>query len=262
MHDCASDMFLLDSGPSLKNNNYMKIKAYGKTDVGRKRQINQDSILVNARHNIYAVADGMGGHKGGEVASAMAVETLQEVLAQEANSLSPEMRIERAYKLANDRIYESSHKAGNKDLEGMGTTLVSFYAAQHKIFISNVGDSRAYLFRDGRIWQITEDHSLVQEQIRAGLIDPTKSEEMIGKNVITRSVGYDQIVKIDVMFRAYTKGDVFLLCSDGLTGMVPNEEIAKILTKNPLEKVSQICIDEANKAGGTDNISCLVISLN
>jgi protein phosphatase len=102
----------------------------------------------------------------------------------------------------------------------------------------------------------------VQELIRAGLINPNKSEEMIGKNVITRSVGYDQNVKIDVVFRAYTKGDIFLLCSDGLTGMVPNHGIAKILANNPLEKVAQICIDEANKAGGTDNISCLVISLN
>lgn len=241
----------------------MKIKAYGKTDVGRKRQINQDSILVNARHNIYAVADGMGGHKGGEVASAMAVETLQEVLGDEATTAVPiEYRLEKAYKLANDRIYESSHKASNKDLEGMGTTLVACYATQHKIFISNVGDSRAYLYRDEKIWQITEDHSLVQEQIRAGLINPNKTEDMIGKNVITRSVGYDQAVKVDVVFRTYKRGDVFLLCSDGLTGMVSNTDIAKILAKNPLEKVAQICIDEANKAGGNDNISCLVIGLN
>ncbi len=241
----------------------MKIKAFGKTDVGRKRSINQDSILVNARHNIYAVADGMGGHKGGEVASAMAVEALQEVLADESKIATPiETRLEKAYKLANDRIYESSHMASNKDLEGMGTTLVACYATQHKIFISNVGDSRAYLFREGRIWQITEDHSLVQEQIRAGLINPNNANEIVGKNVITRSVGYDQNVKIDVLFRAYTRGDIFLLCSDGLTGMVSNSLIANILAKNPLEKVAQICIDEANKAGGTDNISCLVISLN
>lgn len=241
----------------------MKIKAYGKTDVGRKRQINQDSILVNARNHIYAVADGMGGHKGGEVASAMAVEILQEVLGQEASSLIPvEAKLEKAYKLANDRIYESSHKASNKDLEGMGTTLVACYITKHKIFISNVGDSRAYLYRDGRVWQVTEDHSLVQEQIRAGLIDPNKSEEMVGKNVITRSVGYDQSVKVDVVFRTYSPGDVFLLCSDGLTGMVSNEKIAQILSNNSLEKVAQICIDEANAAGGTDNISCLVVSLN
>ncbi len=241
----------------------MNIKAYGKTDVGQKRQINQDSILVNARHHIYAVADGMGGHKGGEVASAMAVETLQEVLAQEILQSSPvETRLEKAYILANDRIYESSHRASNKDLEGMGTTLVACYATKHKIFISNVGDSRAYLYKDGKVWQVTEDHSLVQEQIRAGLIDPNKSEEMVGKNVITRSVGYDQSVKVDVVVRSYTKGDIFLLCSDGLTGMVSNEGISKILMNNPLEKVSQICIDEANAAGGTDNISCLVISLN
>lgn len=260
---CHKLSILLDSLSGLKNNSRMKIKAYGKTDVGRKRQINQDSILVNARHNIYAVADGMGGHKGGEVASAMAIETLQEVLVHEASTSSPiESRLETAYKLANDRIFETSHKAGNKDLEGMGTTMVAFYATQHKIFISNVGDSRAYLFRSNKIWQITEDHSLVQEQIRAGLINPNKVEEMVGKNVITRSVGYDQVVKIDVVFRTYTKGDVFLLCSDGLTGMVSNEKIARILSTNPIEKVAQICIDEANNSGGVDNISCLVISLN
>lgn len=241
----------------------MKVKAYGKTDVGRKRQINQDSILVNARHNIYAVADGMGGHKGGEVASAMAVETLQEVLAHEASTSSPvENRLEAAYRLANERIYERSHKTENKDLEGMGTTMVALYATQQKIFVSNVGDSRAYLFRNGKVWQITEDHSLVQEQIRAGLINPEKSEQMVGKNVITRSVGFDQQVKIDVVSRLYTKGDVFLLCSDGLTGMVSNAKIAKILASNPIDKVAQICIDEANSSGGLDNISCLVISLN
>lgn len=241
----------------------MKVKAYGKTDVGRKRQINQDSILVNARHHIYAVADGMGGHKGGEVASAMAIETLQEVLIDEASKDSPiEGRMEKAYKLANERIYEFSHKAANKDLEGMGTTLVACYITQHKIFVSNVGDSRAYLYRSGKVWQITEDHSLVQEQIRAGLINPEKSEEVVGKNVITRSVGYDPQVKIDIIFRKYTRGDLLLLCSDGLTGMLSNETIAKILSDNPIEKVSQICIDEANKAGGTDNISCLVIGLN
>lgn len=241
----------------------MKIKAYGKTDVGRKRQINQDSILVNARHHIYAVADGMGGHKGGEVASAMAVETLQEVLSEYTSQDIPiESRLEKAYQLANDRIYESSHKVGNKDLEGMGTTLVTCYVTQHKIYISNVGDSRAYLFRDGKVWQVTEDHSLVQEQIRAGLINPEHSEEIVGKNVITRSVGYDPQVKVDIIFRKYTRGDVFLLCSDGLTGMLSNTDIAKILSQNPIEKVAQICIDEANKAGGLDNISCLVIGLN
>lgn len=254
---------LLDSFKHLKNNIRMKIKAFGKTDVGKKRQINQDSILVNARDHIYAVADGMGGHKGGEVASAMAIETLQEVLTDTTlRGISVEAKLERAYKIANDRIYETSHKAGNKDLEGMGTTLVSFYASRNKVYLSNVGDSRAYLFRDGRIWQVTEDHSLVQEQIRAGLINPNNTEDMVGKNVITRSVGYDQAVKIDVVFRPYSKGDVFLLCSDGLTGMVSNAQLAKILSHNPIEKVAQICIDEANKAGGTDNISCLVVSLN
>lgn len=241
----------------------MKIKAYGKTDVGRKRQINQDSILVNARSHIYAVADGMGGHKGGEVASAMAIATIQDVISNPSPvQKTVEELIEYAYKLANDKIYTTSHQAGNRDLEGMGTTLVTFYASEDNIFVGNVGDSRAYLYRGGKVWQITEDHSLVQEQIRAGLIDPDNSEEMVGKNVITRSVGYDQSVKLDIIFRKYRKGDIFLLCSDGLSGMVSNEGLAKIISKNPLEKVAQICIDRANEAGGTDNISCLVISLN
>lgn len=240
----------------------MKILAYAKTDVGRKRKINQDSVLVNSKHHIYAVADGMGGHKGGEVASAMAIEALQEVLGTERGGTEPlDEKIEQAYRLANQRIYEKSHDPGFSDLEGMGTTLVALVATEKKVFISNVGDSRAYLFSEGKLWQVTEDHSLVQEQFRAGLVNDGGPTEMIGKNVITRSVGYESYVKADVIHRDYVPGEIYLLCSDGLSGLVSDQDIAQIIADNPLDKVVKVCVDRANEAGGNDNVSCLVISL-
>lgn len=240
----------------------MKILAYAKTDVGRKRKINQDSVLVNSKHNIFAVADGMGGHKGGEVASAMAIEALQEVLSGEREAVSPlEEKIEKAYKLANERIYTKSHDPGFAELEGMGTTLVALIATHNKVYISNVGDSRAYLFTQGRLWQVTEDHSLVQEQLRAGLVQQGGNPELVGKNVITRSVGYETFVKADIIHRDYVPGEIYLLCSDGLSGLVSNQEIAKIIAQNPLDKVAKICVERANENGGNDNITCLVVGL-
>lgn len=256
-------LFSLDSICKVaKNRVTMKIVAYAKTDVGRKRKINQDSVLVNSKHHIYAVADGMGGHKGGEVASAMAVEAIQEVLAvARTGTESIEEKIELAYRLANERIYTKSHDPNFADLEGMGTTLVALVATEKKIYISNVGDSRAYMFSDGKLWQMTEDHSLVQEQFRAGLVSNENSAEGIGKNVITRSVGYESYVKSDIIYRDYVPGEVYLLCSDGLSGLISNHEIAKIISENPLDKVANICVEKANEAGGSDNISCLVVSL-
>lgn len=240
----------------------MKILAYAKTDVGRKRKINQDSVLVNNKHHIYAVADGMGGHKGGEVASAMAIEAIQEVLSVERRATgSLDVNIETAYRLANERIYSKSHDPGFTDLEGMGTTLVALVATEKHIFISNVGDSRAYLFSDNKLWQVTEDHSLVQEQFRAGLVNSGNAAENVGKNVITRSVGYESYVKADVIYRDYVPGEIYLLCSDGLSGLISDHEIAKIIAENPLEKVATICVEKANEAGGSDNITCLVVSL-
>lgn len=240
----------------------MKIIAYAKTDVGRKRKINQDSVLVNSKYHIYAVADGMGGHKGGEVASAMAVEAMQEVLGTPRTATEAvEDKIEMAYRLANERIYTKSHDPNFIELEGMGTTLVSLVATEKRIYISNVGDSRAYMYNDGKLWQMTEDHSLIQEQFRAGLVNNESSAEVIGKNVITRSVGYESYVKSDIVYRDYVPGEIYLLCSDGLSGLISNGEIAKIIAENPLDKVANICVERANEAGGNDNITCLVVCL-
>lgn len=256
-------LFSLDSLCELaKNRGIMKIVAYAKTDVGRKRKINQDSVLVNSKHHIYAVADGMGGHKGGEVASAMAIEALQEMLAMPRTATeSMEEKIELAYRLANERIYTKSHDPQFVDLEGMGTTLVSLIATEKRIYISNVGDSRAYMYSDGKLWQMTEDHSLIQEQFRAGLVNNENSAEIVGKNVITRSVGYESYVKSDIIYRDYVPGEIYLLCSDGLSGLISNNEIAKIISETPLDKVANVCVERANEAGGSDNITCLVVSL-
>lgn len=238
----------------------MVFEVWGQTDVGLKREINQDSILVDKNLSLFIVADGMGGHKGGEVASAMAVETVQEVVEQQlstSGSVSPRDILKNAFREASKRIYLKSTRE-NPELMGMGTTMVLALAYKNKIYIANVGDSRAYLFQDNNLWQITEDHSLVNEQIRAGIIDPNDPESMVGRNVITRSVGFEEEVTVDILEREVVSGELFLLCSDGLCGLVSNERIAEICRKNSPQQIVSIGIEAAKSAGGDDNISVVV----
>ena len=169
----------------------MKFEVWAQTDVGLKRDINQDAILVDHDLNLFIVADGMGGHKGGEVASALAVETVQDVVSKKVNEakVAPRKVLSDAYREASSRIHHKS-TYDSPDLMGMGTTMVLLWEHKGRIYVANVGDSRAYLFSPPSLWQLTEDHSLINEQVRAGVISEEEAPHVIGRNVITRSVGF------------------------------------------------------------------------
>jgi protein phosphatase len=240
----------------------MQLEAVGLTDVGMKRENNQDSILIDQELGLFIVADGMGGHKGGEVASRMAVETIRQSVAESFENemgVDPRTLIERAYQKASSKIYAQG--LADASLKGMGTTAVTALLRGNELFIGNVGDSRAYLVRPPYAWQITEDHSLVNEQVRAGLIRHEDAQRFVSKNVITRSVGFEEQVACDVIRREVQSGDHFLLCSDGLTGQVSDRRICDVFLVVGYEEVASRLIEEAKRNGGDDNISVLTLRI-
>jgi len=233
-----------------------KTKAVGKSDIGRKRTTNQDSFLVDNEIKLFAVADGMGGHSGGEVASALAIKTLEKFFEENKKRKEPAAQLLRhCVELCNKTIYDNSQ--ANPKLLGMGTTLTACVLDGKWLHIAQVGDSRCYIFRDPELFQITEDHSQVYEMLKAGLINEA-SMHTFHKNVITRSVGYEESVQVDICSRLILPGDRYLICSDGLTGMVSNEQIAQILHNFDLEQACQNLVDLANSQGGEDNISVIL----
>lgn len=238
----------------------MRFEVWAQTDVGLKREINQDAILVDHDSNLFIVADGMGGHKGGEVASALAVEAVQEVISQRKTEakLSPRKLITDAYREASSRIHHKS-TFESPELMGMGTTMVLFWEHRGRLYIGNVGDSRCYLLHDSNLWQLTEDHSLINEQVRAGVISEEEAPHVIGRNVITRSVGFEREVNVDVLEREPQQEELYLLCSDGLCGLVSPEKMVELMTSTPMEDIVAKCVSAAKAAGGDDNISVIVI---
>ena len=233
-----------------------EIRVSGKSDIGRKRSNNQDSFLVNESWKLFSVADGMGGHSGGEVASAMAVRTLEK-LFQEMKDTVPQ-KLQESFRLCNKVIYDQSQ--ANPRLHGMGTTMTAAAVDGAYVHIAQVGDSRCYLFQSGELYQITEDHSQVYELLKAGLI----SEENMGsvqKNVITRSVGYEESVQVDLFTRVGKSGDRYLICSYGLSGMISSQQIARILQNFDVDDAVSNLVDLANLQGGEDNISVIVFEL-
>ena len=238
----------------------MQAKGWVKTDSGLKRENNQDSFLYEKNLGLFIVADGMGGHKGGEVASMMACSTVKDVFNNSNNQhLSPRELIRYAYAEASSKIFE--HAKENPDLSGMGTTMVLSYFTKNTLFIANVGDSRCYVIRGNLMWQITEDHSLMNEQIRAGILTPEQAHKMVAKNVITRSVGFERDVICDIIERPVNLGEIYLFCSDGLHGLVSDKRLCEIIYRTPMEMASQVLIDEAKKNGGDDNITALLIKI-
>lgn len=237
----------------------MKFDAWYLTDKGLRRDSNQDCCLINKEVGLFIVADGMGGHSGGEVASSMAVETAEEVtLHADALKKSPREIILQAYEEASRRIFD---KAANErpELSGMGTTMVIAYIRGKHLYVGNVGDSRCYLFKKPYLWQVTEDHSLLNEQLRAGVINEEQIQSFVGKNVITRSVGYERDVYPDVIEREIFPGETFLICSDGLSGLVPDRRISEILSQNPPDKAVKACVEQALANGGDDNVTVLAL---
>jgi len=240
-----------------------KAVAYGKTDIGRKRTNNQDSVLINEKLMLYAVADGMGGHKGGEIASSLCIEVLESAVTKmvERNTdfqVAPFLK--EGISLASMRIYERASM--DENLKGMGTTLVSLFIKNDKAYISQVGDSRVYLYSSGGLWKITEDHSLVNEQVRSGLISKSQAEKLSYKNVITRSVGFEEIVDVDIYVRELQSGDIFLLCSDGLTSMISDADMKANIDADDLSGSVKRLIDAANEAGGADNVSVILVRIS
>ncbi len=237
----------------------MRFQCWCLSDKGLKRQGNQDSFLIDEKLGLFIVADGVGGHMGGEVASALAVETVREVIGHpKAHQFSAKEVLMQAYTESSHRIFDRASQ--EVKLNGMGTTMVMGYYREGKLFIANVGDSRCYLHRKPYVWQITEDHSLINEQIRLGLLTEEQAKKTIGKNVITRSVGFERDVFPDICEREVSSGDIYIFCSDGLSGMITDQKIAQILNDHPVEKTAELFIQQALAHGGDDNVTVLVLN--
>lgn len=238
----------------------MKLNSWCLTDKGLRRESNQDAFLMDQDLGLYIVADGMGGHSGGEVASSLAVKTVQDFIRSNRHSSMPARELlNQAYKAASSQVYEYAKVETN--LTGMGTTMVLCYFDGNSVFIGNVGDSRAYLYRKPFFWQLTEDHSLMNEQLRAGIINDEQVKNFANKNVITRSVGYEKEVIVDVLERHAEKGDQFLLCSDGLSSLVPDITINEVLNRTSPEKITQVCVERALAHGGDDNVTVMFLEV-
>ena len=251
----------------------MHFVASGHTDVGLMREANEDAFLILARHNLFVVADGMGGHEAGDVASRLAVQSIAEFFESTATedgtwpfSFDPhlsfeENRLVTGVKVANRRIFETSMR--HREMHGMGTTVVGalYSPSRQRLYVAHVGDSRAYRIRDGEIVQLTRDHSLVNEHL---MMSPELSEEDADfppRNVITRALGMNDSVTVDLVHDEPRPGDRYVLCSDGLSGMIPDAAIRHIVEEagDDVEKASRDLVDAANSAGGEDNITVVVV---
>ncbi|MCD8118376.1 MAG: Stp1/IreP family PP2C-type Ser/Thr phosphatase [Lachnospiraceae bacterium] len=239
------------------------MKAYGKTDVGSVRAVNQDVIFysdtpVGALANLFIVADGMGGHRAGDVASALTVETIVNYIRQ-SEETNPITLMEEGIRRANLAVIDKAFE--DEDYEGMGTTVVAATLKDDLLYVANVGDSRLYLLNE-EIHQITRDHSYVADLVSLGQLDRENARESQKKNIITRAVGAEPEVTPDFFEVEVKPNDKFLLCSDGLTNMVRDDEIKKvILAEDNLGDAVVKLIDIANEHGGKDNISAVLASV-
>jgi serine/threonine protein phosphatase PrpC len=250
----------------------MRYSAAAKSDVGRKRHGNEDSFCLAPEIGLFVVADGMGGHAAGEVASRLAVDTIQEWVpkylsesdaamegkpeparSREANILLSSIR------LANRIIYDAAQ--GRREYVGMGTTVVSVLAVNDDVALAHVGDSRIYRIRGEGIVQLSRDHSLVQQQVDRGIISAEEAQGSQYKHLITRALGLKESVEVDLAEQSAQPGDLLLLCSDGLSDLLEDEEMAAIVREHAddLEKACQALVDRANYKGGDDNITTLLI---
>ncbi len=230
---------------------------YAGTDTGLQRRANEDSLL--ARAPLFVVADGMGGARAGEVASRIAVEAFHAGLAHDED---PEEGLVAHALAANARIYELSR--ANAEQAGMGTTLTAVYVGEDEVAVAHVGDSRAYCLRDGELLRLTDDHSLVDELIREGRLTPEEAEEHPQRSIITRALGPEETVEVDTRSFRARAGDLYLLCSDGLTSMVGEARLAELLRQYAharLRDAGEALIAEANRAGGRDNITVILLRL-
>ncbi len=248
------------------------VKVAGETNVGMKRAHNEDTFSVFEEENLFVVCDGMGGHASGEVASQMAVQTLKTFFHETRED--PEMtwpykmdrskryqenRLITGIKLANLRINEASKRESK--YQGMGTTIVSSFFVDEGVYLTHVGDSRIYRIRGGIIEQVTEDHSLLNDYIKMKKLSPDEIESFPHKNVIVRALGMKESVKVDSIFEIPHPGDIYLLCSDGLTDEVTDPVMQEIVSanSNDLQTACHELIEEGNKNGGHDNITVVLV---
>ncbi len=231
------------------------MKVVTRTHQGNVRVMNQDSVLQQeGRYSLYGVADGMGGHKAGDVASRMTVLLVARVLE---GAPPDEQMLRAAIEEVNQLVFEEQMKS--EDLRGMGTTLTLLWDDEEgRLLLGHVGDSRAYLQRDGKLTQLTSDHSMVGEMVRSGLITPAQASKHPYRNIITRAIGTSQNIVVDVVEVEKRKGDLFLICSDGLTEHVPDEQIELTLKRLPMEEASDRLLQLALEGGGRDNVTLLL----
>ena len=234
------------------------------TDIGRRRKVNQDYVYASDQPvgnlpNLYIVADGMGGHKAGELASSYAVQKVVEAI-QRSMDTRPALILQKAVRYANYRLYE---KAGESEAyHGMGTTLVALTICGNEALAVNIGDSRLYEVTQEGICQISEDHSLVAELVRSGELTPQEAREHPDKNIITRALGIQEETEMDLFPFHVEKGNRYLLCSDGLSNMVEDTELCRLIQKEkPLYEICGQLILEANRRGGTDNIAVVLVEI-
>ena len=253
----------------------MKIRYAGSTHVGMKRSHNEDNYFLLPEENLYIVADGMGGHASGEVASQIAVETLANFFIDTARDREitwpfkedraltyDENRLVTGVKLANRRVYETAQS--DPRYRGMGTTIVSLMVGPTGAFMSHVGDSRGYMVREGAIEQLTEDHSLLNDYLKVHKLTQDEIEHFPHKNVIVRALGMKDSVAVDVYRLDPRPGDTYLLCSDGLSGMVHDPSILEVVQEGSpdLEKICQGLIARANANGGVDNVTVVLVEFS
>lgn len=252
----------------------LRARGVGITDVGLQRDHNEDSFAVLPEHELFIVADGMGGHRAGDVASRLASESISDFFQRTAgeevtwpfhfdsNLSESENRLLTAIRLANRQIYEHSLKS--HDLRGMGTTVVGalFNPDTRKMYVGHVGDSRAYVIRNGQISQLTRDHSLVNDYLKVMPDMPEDQRSELPKNVITRALGMQDSVEVDLLAHDVQVGDTYVLCSDGLSGMISDAEILQVATQNrDLDAACRRLAALANEHGGEDNITAVVVRI-
>lgn len=240
------------------------MRAFGKSDIGKVRDMNQDSFYISSPQDeiqIFIVADGMGGYKGGEVASKLAVETSKNYIINNFNSIEHDREsilnlIKSAIEYANLVVYEKSKEV--PELENMGTTIDICLILQNKVYIGHVGDSRVYRKRKEFFRKLTTDHSYVQKLVSDGTITKEEAYNHPKKNMLIKALGCSSFVEPDVMVKGFLKDDILLMCSDGLTNMLRDEEIVQIINQNPIEACNRL-VNEANDKGGLDNITAVII---
>lgn len=249
----------------------MRREYCARTDTGRKRKGNEDSFIVNDEEGLFVVADGMGGHAAGEVASRLAVESIEEFVRMTGSDreitwpfeIDESMpldanRLKSAVRLANRRVIKLPEE--RHEYQGMATTVVAVLFVDEVAYIGHVGDSRVYRVRGSEIVQLTNDHSWVNEQVVSGIISSTQARTHPLRNVVTRAVGSRWDLQVDIVREAIRDGDLYLLCSDGLSTMVDDNEILEILTAEPTAQAAcERLVERANEAGGEDNITAVVI---